>query len=176
MPIDNSFFSVLGGNGPFGIPVSVWILLVVVTVLTVVLRATPFGYRVREIGSNPDAAQFAGIPVGRSKTMAFLLAGFLAGLAGILGLAFYTSGDPTSGGGLELFAVAGAVIGGNPLTGGTATVFGAAIGAILLNAVAIGLVYFNIPAVWSQFATGVIIIFAVSFDGLLRRRRRRQVR
>ena len=173
MPIHDSFFEILGGGSFLGLPTAVWILIASVVVLTVVLRATPFGYRVREIGSNPDAAAFAGIPVGRTKTLGFLLCGLMAGIAGMLGLAFFTSGDPTSGGGFELFAVAGAVIGGNPLTGGTATIFGASIGAILLNAVSIGLVYFNIPAVWSQFATGAIIILAVSLDGLMRRRRQR---
>jgi ribose/xylose/arabinose/galactoside ABC-type transport system permease subunit len=127
---------------------------------------------VRQIGSNGDAATFAGIPVGRTKVISFLLCGLLAGVAGMLGLAFFTSGDPTSGGGFELFAVAGAVIGGNPLTGGIATVFGATVGAVLLNTVSTGLVFFNIPAVWSQFATGAVIILAVSLDGLLRRRRR----
>ena len=171
MPVSDSFFDILGGRSMFGLPISVWILIAVIIVLTIVLRATPFGYRVRQIGSNPDAAKFAGIPIGRTKTMAFLLCGALAGVAGMLGLAFFTSGDPTAGGGYELFATAGAVIGGNPLTGGTATVFGAGIGSILLNAVAIGLVYFNIPAVWSQFATGSVIILAVSLDGLMRSRR-----
>ncbi|MCV2393876.1 ABC transporter permease [Actinotalea sp. M2MS4P-6] len=171
MPIDHPFFTILGGGEILNVAVSVWILVLVVAVLTVVLRATPFGFRVREIGSNEDAAQFAGIPVRRTKATAFLMSGFIAGIAGLLGLAFFTSGDPTSGNGFELFAVAGAVIGGNPLTGGRATVFGAAIGAVLLNAVSIALVYFNIPAVWSQFATGLIIISAVSVDGIRRHRR-----
>lgn len=173
MPIQDSFFTILGGGNILGLPVPIWILILAVVVLTVVMRATPFGYRVRQIGSNPDAARFAGIPVARTKVFGFLLSGLLAGVAGMLGLAFFTSGDPTSGGGFELFAVAGAVIGGNPLTGGTATVFGAAIGAILLNTVNVALVYFNIPAVWSQFATGAVIIIAVSLDGLMRRRRSR---
>jgi ribose transport system permease protein len=173
MPIQDSFFTILGGGSFLGLPTSIWLLILAVIVLTVVLRSTPFGYRAREIGSNPDAAQFAGIPVARTKALGFLLCGLLAGVAGMLGLAFFTSGDPTSGGGFELFAVAGAVIGGNPLTGGTATIFGAVIGAILLNTVSVALVFFNIPAVWSQFATGAVIIIAVSFDGLMRRRRSR---
>lgn len=173
MPVHDSFFVILGGGSFLGLPVAIWVLILAVVILTVVLRATPFGYRVRQIGSNLDAAQFAGIPVGRTKALGFLLCGGIAGVAGMLGLAFFTSGDPTSGGGFELFAVAGAVIGGNPLTGGTATIFGAVIGAILLNTVSVALVFFNIPAVWSQFATGAVIIIAVSLDGLMRRRRNR---
>jgi ribose/xylose/arabinose/galactoside ABC-type transport system permease subunit len=174
MPVTDSFFNVLGGGSFLGLSTSVWLLIATVAILTIVLRKTPFGFRVREIGSNPDAAQFAGIPIGRSKTSGFLLSSFLSGMAGILGLAFFTSGDPTSGGGFELFAVAGAVIGGNPLTGGTATVFGAVIGVLLLNAVSVGLVYLHITAVWSQFATGAIIIVAVSLNGLIQRGRRRR--
>ena len=173
LPIKDSFFEILGGGFFAGLPASVWVLIAVVVVLTILLRRTPFGFRVREIGSNDEAAAFSGIPISRVKVMAFLLSGGLAALAGMLGLAFYTSGDPTSGSGYELFAVAGAVIGGNPLSGGTATVFGAVIGAILLSSVSVGLVYFNIPAAWSQFATGAVILAAVSLDGLIRRRRQK---
>ena len=148
-----------------------WRLIVVV--LTIVMRQTPFGFRVREIGSNPDAAEFSGIPIRRTKTMGFMLAALMAGIAGVVGVAFFTSGDPQSGGGIELYAVAGAVIGGTPLAGGKATVFGAVMGAILLTAVSVGLVYFQIPAAWSQFATGAVILGAVSIDGLVQRQRRR---
>lgn len=175
MPVQDSFFQILGGQSYLGIPVSVWILILIIIVLTVVLRKTPFGYRVREIGSNQEAAKFAGLPMARTKTIAFVLSSVLSAVAGLLGLAFFTSGDPTAGAGLELYAVAGAVIGGNPLSGGSATVFGAVIGAVLLNAVGIGLVYFNIPAVWSQFAAGAVIIAAVSLDGVLRMRKAKRL-
>ena len=80
----------------------------------------PLGFRVREIGSNPDAAEFSGIPIRRTKTMGFMLAGLMAGVAGVVGVAFFTTGDFQSGGGIELYAVAGAVIGGTPLAGGKA--------------------------------------------------------
>jgi ribose/xylose/arabinose/galactoside ABC-type transport system permease subunit len=160
----------------WGLPFSIILLVVVGVALTLVMRNTPFGYRVRQIGSNPDAAEFSGIPVRRTRTMGFVLAGFMAGLAGIVALTFFTVGDPQSGGGIELFAVAGAVIGGTPLAGGKATVFGAIVGAILLTAVAVGLVYFQIPATWAQFATGAVILGAVSVDGIVQRQRRRAAR
>ena len=141
-------------------------------ILALVMHKTPFGYRIREIGSNPDAAAFSGIPIKATRTWGFVLAGLMAGLSGIVALAFFTVGDPQSGGGIELFAVAGAVIGGTPLAGGKATVFGALIGSVLLTAVAIGLVYFQIPATWAQFATGAVILGAVSVDGLVQRQKR----
>ena len=171
LPTDDSFFTFLGGDA-LGLPVSVWVLLLTGVVLTAVLRLTPFGYRVRSIGSNPEAATFSGISIPRVRVQALVLMGLLGGLAGMVGLAFFQSGDPNVGTGFELQAVAAAVIGGTPLRGGSATVAGAIIGAILLGVVSSGLVYFDVPLNWSAFATGAVILGAVSLDSLLRRRRR----
>ena len=172
VPLQDPIIWYLGGGKILGLPVSVVLLIVVGIVLALVMHKTPFGYRIREIGSNPDAAAFSGIPIKATRTWGFVLAGLMAGLSGIVALAFFTVGDPQSGGGIELFAVAGAVIGGTPLAGGKATVFGAILGSVLLTAVAIGLVYFQIPATWAQFATGAVILGAVSVDGLVQRQKR----
>jgi ribose transport system permease protein len=173
LPTQSSFFTFLGGDA-LGLPVSVWVLILTGIVLTVVLRLTPFGYRVRSIGSNPEAATFSGISIPRVRVQALVLMGLLGGLSGIMGLAFFQSGDPNVGTGFELQAIAAAVIGGTPLRGGSATVVGAMFGAILLGVVNSGLVYFNVPLNWSAFATGAVILAAVSLDSLLRRRRRGQ--
>jgi ribose transport system permease protein len=173
LPTQSSFFTFLGGDA-LGLPVSVWVLIVTGIVLTVVLRLTPFGYRVRSIGSNPEAATFSGISIPRVRVQALVLMGLLGGLSGMMGLAFFSSGDPNVGTGFELQAIAAAVIGGTPLRGGSATVVGAMFGAILLGVVNSGLVYFNVPLNWSAFATGAVILAAVSLDSLLRRRRRGQ--
>ncbi|HST83402.1 MAG TPA: ABC transporter permease [Kineosporiaceae bacterium] len=170
LPVEDSFFTVLGGE-IWNIPVSVIVLLLVAIPLGVALHHTPFGYRVLAIGSNPEAAAFAGISVTRVRMQVLVLVGALAGVGGCLGLAYFTSGDPTIGTGFELQAIAAAVIGGTPLRGGTATIIGAIVGAILLNVVASGLTYFSIPANWSAFATGLVILIAVGIDSLVRRRR-----
>jgi ribose transport system permease protein len=171
LPTESSFFVKFGGNA-LGIPVSVWVTLAIGILLTAVLRLTPFGYRVRSIGSNPEAATFSGISIPRVRIQALVLMGALAGLAGVLGLAFFQSGDPNIGTGFELQAIAAAIIGGTSLQGGSGTVVGAIIGAILLSVVSSGLVYFNVPVNWSAFATGAVILLAVSLDSLVRRRRR----
>ncbi|GAA3885802.1 ribose ABC transporter permease [Saccharothrix violaceirubra] len=171
LPLDDPFFVVLGGDF-LGLPVSVWILILVTAGLTALLRWTPFGYRVRSIGSNPDAAAFSGISIANTRTLVLVLVGAVGGLAGVLGLAFFTSGDPNIGLGFELQAIAAAVIGGTPLRGGVATVVGAVFGAILLGVVDSGLVYFNIPANWSAFTTGLVVLLAVGVDSALRSRRR----
>jgi ribose transport system permease protein len=171
LPTESSFFVKFGGNA-LGIPVSVWVTLAIGILLTALLRLTPFGYRVRSIGSNPEAATFSGISIPRVRIQALVLMGALAGLAGVIGLAFFQSGDPNIGTGFELQAIAAAIIGGTSLQGGSGTVVGAIIGAILLSVVSSGLVYFNVPVNWSAFATGAVILLAVSLDSLVRRRRR----
>jgi ribose transport system permease protein len=171
LPAENSFFTFFGGDFA-GLPVSVWVLIVVAIVLTAVLRFTPYGYRVRAIGSNPEAATFSGISIPRVRVQTLVLVGALSGLSGMLGLAFFISGDPNIGTGFELQAIAAVVIGGTPLRGGSATVVGAVLGAILLSAVNSGLAYFDVPVNWSNFATGAVILAAVALDSLIRGRRR----
>jgi len=171
LPAGNSFFTFFGGDFA-GLPVSVWVLILVAIVLTVVLRFTPYGYRVRAIGSNPEAATFSGISIPRVRVQTLVLVGGLAGLSGMLGLAFFISGDPNIGTGFELQAIAAVVIGGTPLRGGSATVVGAVLGSILLSAVNSGLAYFDVPVNWSNFATGAVILAAVALDSLIRSRRR----
>ena len=171
LPANNSFFTFLGGD-VLGIPTSVWVLVIVAAALTAVLRFTPYGYRVRSIGSNPEAATFSGISIPRVRVQTLVLIGGLCGLSGMCGLAFFISGDPNIGSGFELTAIAAAVIGGTPLRGGSATVVGAVLGSILLSAVNSGLAYFNVPVNWSSFATGAVILAAVALDSLIRGRRR----
>lgn len=168
---NGSFFSIFGGKW-LGVPVSVYILVAVAVPAAFAMHHTKFGYRVLALGSNPEAAQFSGISLPRVRTQVLILVGLLCGLGGMLSLAFFGAGDPNTGSGFELEAIAAAVIGGTPLRGGSGTVFGAVLGAILLNVVSSGLSYFNIPANWSAFATGLVILVAVGLDSYVRRRRR----
>lgn len=170
LPQNNSFFTVLGGNLG-GAPTSVWVLLAATIVLTVVFTRTRFGMRVRSIGSNPDAAEFSGLPVARTRIAALGLSGLMAGLSSTLGLAFYIAGDPTVGNGYELTAIAACIIGGTPLSGGRGSVPGAMIGNLILTGVATALVFFQVPINWTTFATGAVILIAVAFDSLVRRSR-----
>lgn len=171
LPFDSSFFTFLGGQ-KLGLPVSVWVTVLFAIGLTVLLRYTPFGHRVRAIGSNPEAATFSGISIPLVRIQALVLMGLMAGVAGVLGLAFFGSADPNIGSGFELEAIAAAIIGGTSLAGGRATVIGAMFGAILLTEVSTGLVYFHVPQNWSAFATGAVILAAVALDSIVRRRSR----
>jgi len=170
LALTDPFANFVGGH-LFGIPTNVWVMILVVAVFTIVLRSTPFGYRVRSIGSNPEAATFSGLPILSVRLFAFVLMGALGGLAGMWSLGYFGSSDPNLGTGYELLAIAAAVIGGTPLRGGKATIVGAALGSILLGVVSSGLAYFNVPINWTAFATGAVILLAVSLDSLLRRGR-----
>jgi ribose transport system permease protein len=170
LSLTDPFANFVGGS-LFGVPTNVWVMIVVVAVLTIVLQSTPFGYRVRAIGSNPEAAAFSGLPMKRVRLLAFVMMGVLGALAGMLSLGYFGSSDPNLGTGYELLAIAAAVIGGTPLRGGKATIIGSALGAVLLGVVSSGLAYFNVPFNWTEFATGAVILVAVSLDSLLRRSR-----
>ncbi|HET8845486.1 MAG TPA: ABC transporter permease [Ktedonobacteraceae bacterium] len=164
-------FANFAGGRFLDIPTNVWIMILIVVIFTIILRSTPFGYRVRAIGSNPEAARFSGLPMKQVRLLAFVLMGGLGGLAGMLSLGYFGSSDPNLGNGYELLAIAAAVIGGTPLRGGKATIVGAAFGAILLGIVSSGLAYFDVPINWTEFATGGVILLAVALDSLLRRTR-----
>lgn len=169
----SSFFTTFTGNF-LGIPIAFWVMIGIAIVLTVILRFTPFGYRLRSIGSNPDAAMFSGISIPRVTYQAFFLVGIVSGLAGLLVLIFFRAADPSVGGADNLLAIAAVIIGGTPMRGGSATVIGAMVGAILLTGVIqSGLPYFNISPNWTQFALGAVILAAVSIDSVVRAGRRR---
>jgi len=170
LPLTDPFANLVGGH-LLGIPTNVWVMILVVVIFTVVLHSTPFGYRIRSIGSNPEAAVFSGLPTLAVRLWTFIVMGALGGLAGMLSLGYFGSSDPNLGTGYELLAIAAAVIGGTPLRGGKATIVGAALGSILLGVVSSGLAYFNVPINWTAFATGAVILLAVSLDSLLRRSR-----
>jgi ribose transport system permease protein len=171
----SSFFTAFNGNF-LSIPIAAWLMLGFATVLTLILVFTPFGYRVRSIGSNPEAAEFSGISIPRVTYQAFILVGIVTGLAGLLILLFFKAADPSVGGADNLLAIAAVIIGGTPMRGGSGTVFGAMIGAILLTGlVQSALPYFNIPDDWTQFALGSVILVAVAVDSILRASRRRGV-
>ncbi|BBE24253.1 hypothetical protein MN0502_31360 [Arthrobacter sp. MN05-02] len=118
-----------------GFPVITLIAVVVVAIVAVYMLGTRPGRDLYAIGSEPDAARLFGIPVTRRVLLAFVVNGLLAGLAGVLYASRFNSVGATTGSGLELDVVAAAVVGGVAIFGGSGTVVGAAIGALLLTTI-----------------------------------------
>lgn len=170
---DHRFFTVMGGDW-LGLPAGIWVFVATTVVGTFVLTRTRFGIMVRSVGSSPQVAEFSGIPVARIRLLALTLVGLLCAVAGMLTLAYFGSADPTLGTGIELQVIAAAIIGGTSLAGGNGTVIGAAVGALLMQFITTALVRFEVPANWSGFVTGAVIVIAVALDGLIRRQRARR--
>jgi rhamnose transport system permease protein len=166
----------LGNGRLLGIPVLVLITLAVVGVAALYLRSYRSGRDLYAIGSHPEAAVLAGIPVARRVFTSFLLSGAVAGLAGALWVARYGTVDAAAGTGLELQVVAAVVVGGVAIFGGSGTVVGAALGALLLGTIASCLVVLRIPAFWQQAISGALLIGAITVDRLLALKLARELR
>jgi len=161
-----SLFFELGGK----IPTSVLTMLAVGLAGWVLFHRTPFGRRVQAIGSNLQAARFSGIPIPRTRILVMTGMGAASAVAGILALAFLQSADPSTGPGLELFVIAAAIIGGTALSGGSGSILGAILGALIIAVIRNGLVLLEVSAYWSRVVTGAVIIAAVAVDYLIKRR------
>jgi simple sugar transport system permease protein len=134
---------------------------VIATLAAALLSLTNFGNWIRATGGFNEAAASMGIPVKRVKIVCFMLCSVLAGFAGLLQVLRLGSPLPSIGEGLELQAVAAAVIGGTALAGGIGTVFGAIIGTLLIRTIDNGLVLSRVDANWFKFAIGLLTMFAV---------------
>jgi len=146
----------------------VLLALAVVIVFQLVLSYLPYGRRLFAIGSNPDAARVAGLPVERDVFVAFLLSGALAGLAGFLFLVRFGNITVVAGQGLELQVVAAVVVGGVNIFGGSGSIVGALAGATLINVLQQSLIRWPAVSAFAQDAIlGLLILLAVASDKVI---------
>src|SRR2546423_3092098 len=164
-------FTVLGMGYLGPIPISALVAIIVVIVGQIILTRTVFGRQVFAVGGNAIAAHYSGVRVNRVRLLVFIISGTLAGVAAILLMSKLVSGQPTAGQGYELYAIAAVVVGGTSLFGGSGSVLGTAIGALIIGVINMGLDLRSISAFWQQIVTGTIILVAVLLDEILRRRR-----
>lgn len=170
LPKEHPFFQIFGSD-LWGLPASVWTALVCAIVLYFVFTRTRFGATVRAIGSNPAAAEFIGVRTGLIRIYATALVGFLAALSGIMTLAYFKAVDTSSGRNFGLQVIAAVVIGGTSLAGGSGTIFGAALGVLIITTIDSGLVFYGVNLNYSEFVTGIVIIGAIALDRVVKRRR-----
>jgi rhamnose transport system permease protein len=157
----------LGNGSVLGIPYLPLIAVVVMLAVGFYLRSYPSGRDFYAIGSSPEAAGLAGVPVRRRVMAAYLLSGALAGLAGVLWLARFGTVVADAANGWELQVVSAVVVGGVAITGGVGTVYGAALGALLLTTITSALVVLRVDPFWQQAITGALLLLAISVDRLL---------
>ncbi len=159
----------IGSGWILGIPVPVWISLIVVLVFVFVTRKTAFGRYIYAIGGNERAAFLSGININRIKIAVYGLAGMLAAVGGVLVTARLNSAQPNAGMTYELDAIAAVVIGGTSLSGGVGSVTGTVIGAAIIGVLNNGLVLLNVSPFWQLVAKGVVILLAVIIDKMNRK-------
>lgn len=163
----------VGFVGPGGVLRASFLWFLVIAVLvSLLLSRTNFGNWVRATGGFLPAAQAMGIPTARVKIACFMLCSLLAGFAGTLQVMRLGAPLPSIGEGLELQAVAAAVIGGTALTGGIGTILGGVVGAVLIRVIDNGLVLSRVDANWFKMALGTLTVVAVILNAWLRAKAR----
>ncbi|MPV50905.1 MULTISPECIES: ABC transporter permease [unclassified Pseudactinotalea] len=166
----------LGTGRVLTIPILTIIAVAVLVVAAWYMKNTRAGREFYAIGSDPDAAELYGLNVRRRVLTVMVASGALAGLAGVLYAARYGTVSSGAGSGWELEAVGAAVIGGVAIFGGSGTVLGAAIGAVLLMTINRSLPILGIPDFWQRAVVGALIIGAIVLDRVLELRQKRQLR
>ena len=168
-------FLALGTAQVLTIPVLTIIAVVVLIAVAWWMKHTRGGRESYAIGSDPDAAQLYGLPVTRRVLTAFVLSGALSGFAGVLYAARYGTINSQAGSGWELDAIGAAVIGGVAIFGGVGSVWGAAIGSVLLMTINRALPVLGVPDFWQRAVVGVLIIGAIVLDRVLSLRQHRRL-
>lgn len=163
-------FNALGGRGLFGIPWSIYIAFAIAIIAAWVLKYTVYGRSLMAAGGNPETARTCGINIKRIRNFAFVISGTLCALAGILSSARLATAQAAAGTGWEMTVVAATIIGGVSMYGGSATVFGAAIGVGLMETLTISMTMIKVNAYWQRVAIGIVIILAVGIDTYKRKK------
>lgn len=146
------------------LPFGVWVTISLALIMVVVMKYSIFGRHIFAIGSNEDTARLCGIRVRSTKVMIYALAGLFFGLAGIMQYSRLTQGDPTVAIGLELEIIAAVVIGGASLSGGSGSIFGTILGALIMGVLKSGSSQMNWPTYMQEIIIGIVIILAVGLD------------
>lgn len=156
-----------GSVGVIGIPYLPLIALVLLAATAYFLRGYRSGRELYAIGSNPEAALLAGVPIRRRILAAYAFSGAVAGFAGALWLARFGTVVADNAHGWELTVVSAVVVGGVAITGGTGTVWGAALGALLLTTIGSVLIVLKVDAFWQGAITGALLLLAIGVDRIV---------
>ncbi|MEU7076466.1 ABC transporter permease [Streptomyces sp. NPDC046409] len=157
----------LGSGSVLGVPYLPLTALVLLAATAYFLRSYRSGRELYAIGSSPEAARLAGIPIRRRVLAAYAFSGAVAGFAGALWLARFGTVVADNAHGWELTVVSAVVVGGVAITGGTGTVWGAALGALLLTTIGSVLVVLKVDSFWQGAITGALLLLAISVDRIV---------
>lgn len=155
------------GLGRFlGIPYSLWIAILTAALMTWLLTRTPWGRGLYAMGSSPVAARLTGLQPSRIVLTAFTINGLLIGLASMLFATRFSAIQSNTGVGFELLVIAATVVGGVNIFGGSGTILGVVLGALLMSTIGTALTFFRVSSFWEPTLRGLFILLAVAFDTL----------
>lgn len=166
-PASNPLNELMAQSRPqelFPLPIGVWVAAALAVIMAVVLRQTVFGRYIFALGSNEATARLCGIRVARQKILIYALAGLFFGLSGLMQFSRLTQGDPSVAVGLELDIIAAVVIGGASLSGGTGSILGSMIGALMMAVLRNGSNQMGMPTYMQEIIIGIVIVLAVGLD------------
>lgn len=159
------------GSQWLGIPVSIYVMLLIMIIGHIVLSKTAYGRKIYAVGGNARAAKLSGIKVGRMQISVFATTGVLAALAGMMTCANLSSGDVSTGTSMEMNVITACVLGGASLSGGKGSILGTFIGAAIIGVIKNGFILLRIPAAWQTIALGSFLVLACAVDTLKRKER-----
>lgn len=162
--LGNTGFLWLGSGSVLGIPVPIWMMIMIAAAGMFVAGRTPFGRRMYSVGGNERAAELSGVRVPRIKLAVYVISGICAAAVGLIIAAQLASAHPATGESFELNAIAAVVLGGTSLMGGRGSVGGTLIGAFVIGVLADGLILLGVSEFWQVVIKGLVIIAAVILD------------
>ncbi|MBZ9764496.1 ABC transporter permease [Mesorhizobium sp. CA8] len=162
-------FGYLGAGRLLGLPVSIWILVVVALGAAYLARFTPLGRHIFAVGGNERAARISGVRVNMVKMFVYMFSGFCAAIVGLIISSELMASHPATGESFELNAIAAAVLGGTSMSGGRGTIGGTIVGAFVIGILSDGLVMMGVSSFWQMVIKGLVIIVAVVVDQAQRR-------
>ena len=157
-------FLFLGQGYILKVPTQIWVMIIIAVIGAIFMSQTVTGRRIYALGGNMEATRISGINTSALIILVYSICGLLSGMSGIITASKLGIGQPTSGQGFEMDAIAATVIGGTSLSGGGGTVLGTLIGAAIIGVLRNALVLLSVNAYWQQLIIGFVILFAVAAD------------
>jgi inositol transport system permease protein len=164
-----TWFSVIGKDRVFGIPIHVLIFLFIALLYQILLTGTSLGKKIRYVGVNPEAARIAGIRTGKIQTLTFIISSLSVAVAAIIYSSRMVTGSPVTGVGYEFSAITALVVGGISLRGGSGSILGTIIGVLILAVIVNALTLYNVSFAYQNIVKGFLIIIAIIADIRTRR-------
>jgi erythritol transport system permease protein len=162
--LGNTGFPFLGTGTFLGIPVTIWILILLGTAAVYIAAKTPLGRNIYAVGGNERAALLSGVRVYRTKMFVYMFSGFCSATAGIIIASQLVTSHPMSCDMFELTAIAAAVLGGTSMAGGRGSIGDTIIGAFVIGVLGDGIVMMGVSSFWQMVIKGLVIVAAVVVD------------